>query len=201
MSSARVAIIDSGGANIASLRFALARLGADATLTTDARTIQSASHVILPGVGAAAAAMQRLRQSGLENLIPTLEQPVLGICLGMQLLAEASEEDSATCLGVIPGTVRKLLASPDTPVPNMGWTRASLVRNHALLKGIDNGSYFYFVHSFALPVADHSLATAKHTEEFTAILQHGNFFATQFHPERSSAMGARLLANFLDIQP
>lgn len=201
MSSAGVVIIDSGGANIASLRFALGRLGANARLTTDARTIQSASHVILPGVGAAAAAMQRLSQSGLEKLIPTLKQPVLGICLGMQLLAEATEEDSAACLGVIPGTARKLLASPDTPVPNMGWTRASLVRKHALLKGIDNGSYFYFVHSFALPVADHALATAKHTEEFTAILQHGNFYATQFHPERSSAMGARLLANFLDIQP
>ncbi len=201
MSSNGVAIIDSGGANIASLKFALNRLDVDAILTTDSKTIQNASHVILPGVGAAAAAMQRLTQTGLDELIPTLEQPVLGICLGMQLLAEASEEDNAKCLGVIPGIAKKLSASPDTPVPNMGWSPASLARQHPLLDGIDDGSYFYFVHSYALPVADYSLATASHTGNFTAILTHDNFYATQFHPERSSAAGARLLSNFLELQP
>ena len=201
MSSDGVAIIDSGGANIASLKFALNRLDVDAILTTDSKTIQNASHVILPGVGAAAAAMQRLTQTGLDELIPTLEQPVLGICLGMQLLAEASEEDNAKCLGVIPGIAKKLSASPDTPVPNMGWSPASLARQHPLLDGIDDGSYFYFVHSYALPVADYSLATASHTGNFTAILTHDNFCATQFHPERSSAAGARLLSNFLELQP
>ena len=201
MSVNGVAIIDSGGANIASLRFALDRLGVDATLSTDVKTIQDASHVILPGVGAAAAAMQRLTQTGLDELIPTLEQPVLGICLGMQLLAEASEEDNAECLGVIPGIAKKLSASPDTPVPNMGWSRASVARQHPLLTGIDDGSYFYFVHSYALPVADYSLATASHTGNFTAVLAYNNFCATQFHPERSSAAGARLLANFLELQP
>lgn len=200
MSKNAVAIIDSGGANIASLKFALRRLGVDAILTKDARTITAAHHVILPGVGAAAAAMRRLRAAGLHELIPTLEQPVLGICLGMQLLAEASEEDEAECLGVIPGTARKLSASPETPVPNMGWSPASLARQHPLLNGIADRSYFYFVHSYALPVADYSLATAKHTDEFTAVLTHENFCATQFHPERSSAAGARLLANFLELK-
>ena len=200
MSKNGVAIIDSGGANIASLAFAFGRLGVNAKLTTDSRTIRDASHVILPGVGAAAAAMRRLTQSGLDKLIPALEQPVLGICLGMQLLAEASEEDNARCLGVIPGTARKLSASPDTPVPNMGWCPASIGRQNPLLDGIDDGSYFYFVHSYALPVADYSLATAKHVDQFTAVLKKDNFYATQFHPERSSAAGARLLTNFLELQ-
>lgn len=196
-----VAIVDSGGANIASLRFALKRLGVNACLTTDAQTIKDASHVILPGVGAAAVAMQRLTLNGLDELIPTLEQPVLGICLGMQLLAEASEEDDAECLSVIPGTAKKLPASPDTPVPNMGWSPTSFAQENELLDGIADGSYFYFVHSYALPVADYALATASHSDEFTAVLKQDNFYATQFHPERSSAAGAQLLANFLALQP
>jgi len=201
MSGNGVVIIDSGGANIASLRFALERLGVVAELTTDAATIQAAGHVILPGVGAAAAAMQRLRASGLTELIPALEQPVLGICLGMQLLAEASEEDSAECLGIFPGVAGKLSASPNSPVPHMGWSRVSVTKQHPLIKDIDSGSYFYFLHSYALPVADYALATASHSGDFTAILSHRNFFAAQFHPERSSAAGAKLLANFLELQP
>lgn len=195
-----VAIIDSGGANIASLKFALERLGVDADLTTDTEIIRSAGHVILPGVGAAAAAMQQLNQSGLDELIPTLEQPVLGICLGMQLLAEASEENNAECLGIFPGTAQKLSASPDTPVPNMGWSPTSAIQEHPLLNGIDAGSYFYFVHSYALPVADYSVATATHADDFTAVVAYNNFYATQFHPERSSAAGAKLLANFLELK-
>lgn len=199
--STNVVIIDSGGANIASLKFALNRLGVDASLCTDARTIQNASHVILPGVGAAAAAMQRLKQTGLNKLIPKLEQPVLGICLGMQLLAKASEEDHTECLGIIPGIAGKLPVSPDTPVPNMGWSPASMARHHPLLDKIKDGCYFYFVHSYALPVADYALATASHSDNFTAVLAQNNFYATQFHPERSSAAGAQLLANFLELQP
>lgn len=195
----RVAIIDSGGANIASLRFALQRLGKDALLTADAETIRDASHVILPGVGAAAAAMRQLRASGLDEVIPGLQQPVLGICLGMQLLAEASEEDDAECLGIFPGIAQKLSASPDTPVPNMGWCPTSTVKEHSLLNGIDSGSYFYFVHSYILPVADYSIATAAHSDNFTAVVAYQNFYATQFHPERSSAAGARVLANFLEL--
>ena len=201
MATHEVAIIDGGGANIASLKFALERLGVEANLTADPQSVQDASHVILPGVGAAAAAMQRLNETGLDQMIPTLQQPVLGICLGMHLLAEASEEGDAKCLGVIPGIAKKLPASPDTPAPNMGWSPAYLAQQHPLLEGIGDGSYFYFVHSFALPVAEYSLATASHAESFTAILTHKNFCATQFHPERSSAAGSRLLSNFLDLRP
>jgi glutamine amidotransferase len=195
-----VAIIDSGGANIASLNFALERLGVDATLTTEAETIRKASHVVLPGVGAAADAMRRLKASNAHKLIPTLKQPVLGICLGMQLLGETSQEGNAECLGVYPGTARKLQASPETPVPNMGWCPTSAVQKHPLLNGIDDGSYFYFVHSYALPMTEHTIATASHTNAFTAVIAYKNFYATQFHPERSSAAGAQFLENFLGLQ-
>ncbi len=196
---ASVAIIDGGGANIASLRFALARLGVDACLSRDESVIRSASHVILPGVGAAADAMRRLRAAGLDEVIPTLTQPVLGICLGMQLLAAGSEEDAADCLGVVAGVSAELDASPEAPVPNMGWCRISRLGEHPILADVADGSYFYFVHSYALPVADYTVASAEHTRPFTAVLAHENFVATQFHPERSSAAGARVLRNFLEL--
>lgn len=198
---AQVAIVDSGGANIASLRFALERLGVDAELTSDPLTIRDASHVILPGVGAAAAAMTRLRDAGLTGLLPELTQPVLGICLGMQLLAVASDEDDAACLGILPGTARRLGASPGTPVPHMGWSRISKNGDHALLDGIDDGSWFYFVHSYVLPADTTSIATATHGTEFCAVASKRNFHAAQFHPERSAAAGARLLDNFVRMQP
>ena len=199
MAAASVAIIDSGGANIASLQFALKRLGMDCTLTADPDTIQAASHVILPGVGAAADAMQRLTQHQIANLLPLLTQPVLGICLGMQLLAECSEEDATKCLAIIPGKAKKLPGDSGNPVPNMGWCRIQFAPTHPLLKKIDNGSYFYFLHSYAMPVEDHTLATAVHAHAFSAIVAKDNFFATQFHPERSSAAGSQLLRNFLDF--
>jgi glutamine amidotransferase len=195
----QVAIIDSGGANIASVQFALARLGVSGELTTDADEISAASHVLLPGVGAARDAMQRLRESRLVDVIRRLEQPVLGICLGLQLLCEGSEEEDVDCLGLIPGTARKLTVADNFPVPNMGWCATRKLERHALLAGIGNGSYFYYVHSFALPVTRHTLATAAHSTEFSAVAGHGNFLAVQFHPERSSSDGARLLRNFLEI--
>ena len=200
MRAPSVTIIDGGGANIASLQFALDRLGAASELTNDVRRIRAASHVILPGVGAAADAMKRLRSAGLDELIPSLEQPVLGVCLGMQLLAGGSAENSTRCLGVLRGESAKLDATPDTPVPNMGWCRISRGVEHPLLAGIDDGSFFYFVHSYALPVADYTIATAQHKRSFTAVLAHENFMATQFHPERSAAAGARVLQNFLGLQ-
>ncbi len=199
MSGTSVAIIDSGGANIASLVNALDRLGVVGTLTTDPRTIQNATHVILPGVGAAADAMRRLSNEHLSKVITGLSQPVLGICLGMQLLAQSSAEDDAQCLGVIPAAVERLQASPQTPVPNMGWCRVHQTEPNELLSGIDSGSYFYFVHSFALARGDYTIATADHSAPFTAVLAYQNFFATQFHPERSANAGARLLSNFLKI--
>lgn len=195
-----VALIDSGGANIASLQFALERLGATSVFTRDAEVIRRASHVILPGVGAATDAMARLTAAGLVDVVRGLSQPVLGICLGMQLLAEHSEEDRADCIGIIDGTARRLDASPDAPVPNMGWCAISDRVEHPLLEGIDNGAWFYFVHSYALPPADYTIATAEHDNAFTAVLARDNFCATQFHPERSSTAGARLLANFLTLE-
>jgi glutamine amidotransferase len=198
---AEVAIIDSGGANIASLSCAFARLRVASTLTADPNVIRSASHVVLPGVGAAAPAMRRLHDLDLANLIRSLAQPVLGICLGMHLLASHSEEDEATCLGVLPAVARKLHATPGTPVPNIGWCRVRQKEPHPLFDGIPNDSYFYFVHSYALPVDGFSLATAMHASPMTAVASTENFVATQFHPERSSAAGARLLANFLGLHP
>lgn len=194
-----VAIIDSGGANIASLLYAFERLGTTAELTTDAKTIRSAGHVLLPGVGAARNAMQRLRDAGLVDVIRGLRQPVLGICLGMQLLADASEENDVECLGIIPGVATKLAVADDYPVPNMGWCATRDVVAHGFLDGIENGSFFYYLHSYALPVSRHTLAVANHAHEFSAIVGKQNFLAAQFHPERSSAAGARLLRNFLAI--
>jgi glutamine amidotransferase len=196
MSGTRVAIVDCGGANIASLTYALDRVGIDSILTRDAGTIRNASHVILPGVGAAADAMQRLDSNNLSAVISGLRQPVLGICLGMQLFAEASAEDSADCLGIVPAVAEKLHMSPTIPVPNMGWCRVRQSEPHALFAGIDNDSYFYFVHSFALPVGEYTLARAQHSKPFTAVLAQENFFATQFHPERSAMVGSKLLSNF-----
>ena len=189
--------MDSGGANIASLTFALERLGIRSVLTADAAAIESSSHVILPGVGAAADAMQKLRERRLTAVLRGLSQPVLGICLGLQLLAERSEENGAECLGIIPGTARKLEGSPSSPVPNMGWCRVTTEKEHPLFDGIESGTHFYFVHSYALGVADVTVATATHTTPMTAVASRRNFCATQFHPERSAAAGARLLANFL----
>ena len=194
----KVAIIDSGGANIASVRFAFERLGLDAELTRDADTIRSADRVLLPGVGAARDSMDRLRAAGLVDVIRSLQQPVLGICLGMQLLAEASEEDDTECLGLIPAVAAKLEASVEAPVPNMGWCPARQSASHALLDGIPDGAWFYFVHSYALPVGPYTLASASHSREFSAIVAHGNFLAAQFHPERSARHGARLIRNFVE---
>ena len=199
MTAPEVAIIDGGGANIASLDYALQRIGVSSILTKDVATIESASHVILPGVGAAAAAMYKLNRASLVPVIANLRQPVLGICLGMQLLAAQSEEDNARCIGVYPDHATRLPGSADTPVPNMGWCQVSIKKPHALLDGIADGSWFYFVHSYALPVSGISLATATHAGEFAAINSMHNFHAVQFHPERSAAAGSRLLQNFLGL--
>jgi glutamine amidotransferase len=199
VTSPAVAIIDSGGANIASLLYAFRRLGVSATLTTDHDRIRNAERVLLPGVGAAKDAMTRLRDHGLVDVIRDLQQPVLGICLGMQLLAEASEEEDVECLGIIPGVAARLPATTSCPVPNMGWCAVDQASSHPVLKAIDSGSYFYFVHSYALPVSDFTLATATHAESFSAMISRDNFVAAQFHPERSSSAGSQLLRNFVEL--
>ena len=199
MAGREVTIINSGGANIASLLYAFERLGAAALLTTDTATIRAAERVVLPGVGAAADAMQRLRANGLVDVIRNLAQPVLGICLGMQLLGDASEEEHVDCLGIIPGTAARLPGSAACPVPNMGWCRVTALADDPILDGIPPGEFFYFLHSYALPVNDFTLATAEHAHPFAAVIRRGNFVAAQFHPERSSAGGARMLRNFLEL--
>ena len=195
--SASVAIIDSGGANIASLRIALERLGAESVVTTDHDVIRNAPRVLLPGVGSADSAMIKLRGAGLDQLIPLLKQPLLGICLGMQLLFERSEEGPANCLGVIPGSIDKLLAAPGKPVPHMGWNQFRQVRPDALLDGVSSLDHVYFVHSFAAPTSGATVAITDYGVAFTAVARRDNFCGTQFHPERSGVVGARILANFL----
>jgi imidazole glycerol-phosphate synthase subunit HisH len=194
-----VAVIDSGGANLASLQFALERLGAHAVVTRDATVIADAKRVILPGVGAAADAMQRLRVAGLDRILAELKQPVLGICLGMQLLFEKSEEGDSACLGIIPGTVRKLRSAPGRPVPHMGWNDLKSVRTDPLLDDISDGAYVYFVHSYAAPTCDATVAIAEYGAAVPAVVRHGNFWGTQFHPERSGIAGSHVLENFLRL--
>lgn len=192
-----VAVIDSGGANLASLCFALERLGALGTVTSDPHAVLSAPRVILPGVGSAQHAMQRLRATGLSRVLPQLKQPVLGICLGMQLLFEHSEEGASPCLGILPGTVRRITAAAGLPVPHMGWNRLDRHQPDPLLEDIAQGEYMYFVHSFAAPMSQLAVATAEYGRKLPAVVRHANFSGTQFHPERSGSAGARVLANFL----
>ena len=197
-----IVIIDSGGANIASVTFALERCGATATLTTDAEMIASADKVILPGVGAAPVAMAQLQKAGLVDCIRGLTQPVLGICLGMQLLFERSEEGDTALLGLIPGTVGAFQPAPGLSIPHMGWNRLLPTAGAAanpLLKGIDDGAHVYFVHSYFAPVSGDTVAACRYGADFTALVAHGNFMGAQFHPERSGPIGARILQNFLEL--
>jgi len=199
VSGRQIVIVANGGANIASLQFALERLKVASAVSADAVEIRAASHVILPGVGAAADAMSRLRRNRLDTLIPTLEQPVLGICLGMQLMFEASEEGDARCLEIIPGRASRFPPAAALPVPHMGWNTLDIRRPCPLLAGIADGDYAYFVHSYALQLSAATVASTDYGVPFSACVQWRNFYGAQFHPERSAAVGARLLQNFLAI--
>lgn len=194
-----LALVDSGGANLASVRFALERLGMRAEPTADPAAIRSARGVILPGVGSAVEGMRRLRERDLVACVRALTQPVLGICLGMQLLFERSAEGDVEALGVIPGQVERLPAGPGLTVPHMGWNRLEVLRPSPLLAGLPAEARFYFVHSYAGPVNEHTSAAAAHGALFAAVVQRGNFHGVQFHPERSGAAGAQLLRNFLAL--
>jgi len=195
----RLVIIDSGGANIASLRFAFERLKCAPIVSADRDTVRNATHVVLPGVGAADDAMARLRRAGLVDVVPALRQPVLGICLGMQLLFERSDEGATTCLGAIPGSATRMRAEPDRPVPHMGWNQLRIERNGRLLDRVESGEYAYFVHSYAVAVGTATVASCNYGRDFSAVVERDNFLGTQFHPERSAATGARILANFLSL--
>jgi glutamine amidotransferase len=192
-----VAVVNSGGANISSVLHALRRLGAEPEFTADADVVRSASRVILPGVGAAGHAMDVLRDRGLVEVIRSLRQPVIGICLGMQLLFESSEEDDARLLGLIPARLQRLPDQPGLRVPHMGWNAIEEVKEDALTSGLGD-NWFYFVHSFAAPVGPWTLATARHGRTFSAIVRQDNFYGAQFHPERSARAGAALLSRFLE---
>jgi imidazole glycerol-phosphate synthase subunit HisH len=196
----QLAIIDSGGANIASVRYAIERLGVTAELTTDPERVRAASHVILPGVGLAAHCMARLQELNLVDTIKQLKQPLLGICIGMQLLFESSEEGDVSCLGVLPGRVQRFPNRASLPVPHMGWNQLHVLRPTVLTQGIHADDYVYFVHSYAAPVSDLTLATTDYGAPFSAIMHKDNVYATQFHPERSGRVGAIVLRNFLSIQ-
>ena len=197
-----IAIIDTGTANLNSVAQALRRLGEEPFISSDPAELDRADRLILPGVGSAAPAMQLLRERGLDTYIPKLTRPLLGICLGMQLLAAASTEvpkDSDTMavatLGIVSGRVLRLKAE-GLRLPHLGWNTVSH-NGSALFDGIRNGSYFYFDHSFALELGPSSAGITSYGEEFTSVLVSGNFAGTQFHPEKSGAAGSRLLDNFL----
>ncbi|HEY7639041.1 MAG TPA: imidazole glycerol phosphate synthase subunit HisH [Steroidobacteraceae bacterium] len=193
----RLAIIDSGGANIASLQYAVDRLGIDSTITTDAQTLRAATHVILPGVGAAADCMDRLRSANLLDTIRSLRQPLLGVCVGMQLLFQCSDEGNVDCLGLLPGRVQRFAERDGLPVPHMGWNQLEFTTPSPLLDDVASGDHVYFVHSYCVPVSDDTIATATYGERFTAMVARGKVFGAQFHPERSARAGALVLRNFL----
>ena len=201
-----VAIIDSGGANLASLVYALQRLGAKAVVSDEAAVIRNAPRVLLPGVGSAGNAMARLRAKGLPEVIAQLTQPLLGICLGMQLLFDHSDEGEGPadvggtqCLGIIPGRVTRMTATSQLPVPHMGWNQFAVQQDDPLLAGIGSDAWFYFVHSYSAAPAACTLAQTVYGAPFTSICAQRNFRGVQFHPERSAGAGARLLANFLTL--
>jgi len=189
-----VVIVDLGYGNIGSIAVAFQRLGATVTLTADPAAIAAAERVALPGVGAAGYAMARIDALGLRDTLTGLTRPLLGICLGMQLLFEASEEEDTPCLGLIAGKVRKLAPAPGLTVPHMGWSRLDVTDQSC---GLASGDYVYFAHSFACDDGPASVATAQHGRTIPAAIRQGNLLGAQFHPERSAEAGARFLKAFL----
>ena len=196
----RVVLVDAGGANLGSVRYALQRLGVEAGLATTADEILAADRVILPGVSTAATVMRRLRELGLVDTLRALRQPLLGVCVGAQLLFEHSEEDDTPCLGLLRGTVRRLPAGEGIRVPHMGWNRLQRRGDDPLLAEIADGAHAYFVHSYAAPVTVDCIASSAHGTDFAAVVRRGHVMGAQFHPERSAAAGARLLHNFLSME-
>jgi glutamine amidotransferase len=196
-------IIDTGCANLSSVRFAFERLNANVLVSADFDVIRSAARVVLPGVGTAGAAMDALKQKNLIELIKSLTQPVMGVCLGMQMLASLSNEhggrseQNITCLGLVPTDIGDL-DSKGLPLPHMGWNQIE-VSDHPLFVGIENGSYVYFVHSYRAPISEYTLASSTYGESFSAAIGKGNFFGVQFHPEKSAKVGAKILQNFLQM--
>lgn len=195
----KIAIIKYNAGNIFSVLYALKRIGVDAIVTDDFNTIRSADKVIFPGVGEASSAMAYLQEKGLDKLIKSLTQPVLGICIGLQLMCRHSEEGNVDCMGIFDVDVKKFnnTNAPDMKIPHMGWNTITCSEN-AITKGI-NEKYVYFVHSYYAPLCDNTIATCDYITPFSAALNHNNFYATQFHPEKSGDMGERILKNFIEL--
>ncbi|MGY0155445.1 imidazole glycerol phosphate synthase subunit HisH [Edwardsiella tarda] len=193
-----VVILDTGCANLASVAYALRRLGYDPQVSRDPRRVLAADKLLLPGVGSAQAAMAQLRQRDLIELIRACTQPVLGICLGMQLLASRSAEGDVPCLGLIDTAVAQM-TDTGLPLPHTGWNQVTSRAGNPLFRAIPDGSYFYFVHSYAYPLCANTLAQCDYGYTFSAAVQRDNFYGVQFHPERSGQAGARLLKNFLEM--
>lgn len=195
-----VTVLSYGAGNVASVQFALERLGATVRLTADPAEVAEAERLILPGVGAAGYAMARLAELGLVEPLRAFPRPLLGVCLGQQLLFDNSEEGGGVpLLGLIPGRVRSMTPAPDRPVPHTGWSRLSIVRPDPLLEGLDDSAWAYFVHSYVCPDGEATLARADYGGPVPAVVRNGLRWGCQFHPERSAAAGARILRNFLDL--
>ena len=192
----KIVIIDYGAGNIQSIRFAIQRLGYEASLSNDPEDIKTADKVIFPGVGEASSAMKKLRASGLDNLIPNLKQPVLGICLGMQLMCNSSEEGNTEGLGIFDVDVVRF--SNQVKVPQIGWNEIANLKSD-LFHGIGEREYIYLVHSYYAPVCEDTIAVSEYELNYSAALGRGNFYGTQFHPEKSSNGGERILQNFLEM--
>jgi glutamine amidotransferase len=195
-----VAIVHLGAGNTASVQFALERLGADVVVTSDATQIAEAERLVLPGVGAAGYAMSRMAELGLTDIIKGFSRPLLGLCLGQQLLfAESEENGGATMLGFIPGRVTRMPVRDDLPVPHMGWSKLHNLKDDPILEGVTEGDYAYFVHSYVCPDTDATIACADYGASVPAMVRSGNRWGCQFHPERSAKAGARILKNFLEL--
>lgn len=192
----KIAIIDYGAGNIQSILFALERLGYKGIVTCDWTTIKNAEKVIFPGVGEAESAMKKLKESGLDVLIPTLKQPVLGICLGMQLLCKSSEEGTTEALGIFDVAVRRF--STNVKVPQMGWNTIYGLQS-PLFNGIAEKEYMYLVHSYYAPENEYTIATTHYGLEYASAMQRDNFYGVQFHPEKSGKAGEQILKNFLEL--
>ncbi len=193
----KIAIINYGAGNIQSIVFAIERLGYTAVLTNNPDEIQQADKVIFPGVGEASYAMQKLIESGLDSLIPTLRQPVLGICLGMQLMCHHSEEGNTDGLGIFDANVIRF--SNNMKVPQMGWNQIYNLKS-PLFEGINENEYMYLVHSYYVPNCKEAIAITNYDLEYASALQKNNFYGTQFHPEKSGDVGEQILANFLKLK-
>ncbi len=191
-------IIDYDTGNLRSVCNALQRIGVEYVVTDQPELIRRADHVVMPGVGEASSAMQKLRERGLSEMISTLTQPVLGICIGMQLMCEHSEEGNAECLGIFPTQVKRFAVSPGVKVPHMGWNRIADLRT-PLFADVREGDFVYFVHSYAPMLCSASIATSENGVAFSAALHKDNFYGTQFHPEKSGSIGEQILKNFMAL--